>query len=130
MGSTLRGVLDTSVVIAREVDALPEEAAISAASIAELHFGVHLARTDPERRARVRRLAEIEASFDPLPIDATVARSYGMLAHLVVSAGRQPRRRAMDLLIAATAHAHGVTLYTRNATDLAGLEEELTIRVV
>lgn len=130
MDARVRGVLDTSVVIASEVSALPEEAAISAATIAELHFGVHLARTDRERRARVRRLAEIEASFDPLPIDAAVARTYGMLAHLVANAGRQPRRRAMDLLIAATAHTHGVPLYTRDPTDLAGLEDELTIRVV
>lgn len=130
MGTTVRGVLDTSVVIAREVSALPEEAAISAATIAELHFGVHLARTDRERRARVRRLAEIEASFDPLPIDASVARSYGMLAHLVASAGRQPRRRAMDLLIAATAHAHSITLYTRNADDLTGLEDEIDWHLV
>lgn len=130
MGTSVRGVLDTSVVIASEVSALPEEAAISAATIAELHFGVHLARTDRERHARVRRLAEVEACFDPLPIDAAVARSYGMLAHLVVSAGRQPRRRAMDLLIAATAHTHGVPLYTRNATDLEGLDKEITIRVV
>jgi toxin FitB len=126
----VRGVLDTSVVIAREVSALPEVASISAATIAELHFGVHLARTDHERHARVRRLAEIEASFDPLPIDASIARSYGMLAHLVMDAGRQPRRRAMDLLIAATAHAHGIPLYTRNATDLVGLEGQLAIRVV
>jgi predicted nucleic acid-binding protein len=130
MDATVRRVLDTSVVIARQVSALPEEAAISAATIAELHVGVHLARTDRERRARVRRLAEVEASFDPLPIDAAVARSYGMLAHLVMTAGRQPRRRAMDLLIAATAHTHGVPLYTRDATDLIGLEDELTIRVV
>jgi toxin FitB len=128
--AAVRGVLDTSVVIAREVNDLPEEAAISAATIAQLHVGVHLARTDRERHARVRRLAEVEASFDPLPIDASVARSYGMLAHLVVSAGHQPRRRAMDLLIAATAHTHGVPLYTRDATALVGLEEELTIRVV
>ena len=130
MGAAVKGVLDTSVIIARQVSGLPDQAAISAASIAELHFGVHLARTDHERRARVRRLTEIEAGFDPLPIDASVARSYGMLAHLVATAGRQPRRRAMDLLIAATAHAHGVTLYTRNATDLVGLEEEVAIHVV
>ncbi len=130
MAAAVRGVLDTSVVIASEVLELPDEAAISAATIAELHFGVYLARTDEQRRARVRRLTEIESRFDPLPIDAPVARSYGMLAHLVVTAGRQPRRRAMDLLIAATAHAHGVALYTRNADDLTGLEAEIEWHLV
>ena len=126
----MRGLLDTSVVIANEVTELPNEAAISAATIAELHFGVHLAATDEQRHLRVRRLAEIEARFDPLPIDAAVARSYGMLAHVVVTAGRQPRRRVMDLLIAATAHAHRITLYTRDPGDLAGLEDAITWRVV
>lgn len=126
----VRGLLDTSVVIAHEVAALPDVAAISAATIAELHFGVHLAKGDQARRARLRRLAEIEAAWDPLPVDAPVARAYGALAHVVVLAGRQPRRRAMDLLIAATAHAHGLPLYTRNADDLSGLEDEVEIRVV
>lgn len=126
----MRGLLDTSVVIATDVTALPDEAAISAATIAELHFGVHLASTDEQRHLRVRRLAEIESRFDPLPIDAAVARSYGMLAHLVVTAGRRPRRRVMDLLIAATAHAHRVTLYTRDPADLAGLEDAIEWQVV
>lgn len=126
----MRGLLDTSVVIAHDAAALPEVAAISAATLAELHFGVFLAGDDAARHARVRRLTEIEARFDPLPIDAAVARSYGMLAHLVVTAGRRPRRRVMDLLIAATAHAHGVALYTRDASDFAGLEDEIEITVV
>ena len=126
----MRGLLDTSVVIAREVANLPDVAAISAATVGELHFGVHLAKDDRARRARLRRLAEIEAAFDPLPIDAAVARAYGALAHVVVLAGRQPRRRAIDLLIAATAHTYGLPLYTRNADDLAGVEDEVEIRVV
>lgn len=120
-------MLDTSVVLAHSASALPEEGAISAATLAELHFGVHLARDEAARRARVRRLAEIESRFDPLPIDDRVARSYGALAATVAAAGRQPRTRAMDLLIAATAHAHGVALYTRNAEDLRALEGELQI---
>ncbi len=126
----MRGLLDTSIVIADGVTLLPDEAAISAATLAELHFGVHLAKTDAARRARVRRLSEIESRFDPLPVDAGVARSYGALAHIMASAGRRPRRRAMDLLIAATAHAHGVPLFTRDATDFAGLDDEVDVRVV
>ena len=126
----MRGVLDTSVAIAHEVGELPQQAAISAATLAELHFGVNLARDAATRRARLRRLAEIEALFDPLPIDAPVARAYGMLAHVVVAAGRKSRRRAMDLLIAATAHAHRAALYTRDTADFAGLEEHLDLRLV
>lgn len=126
----MRGVLDTSVVIAPEVAELPDEAAISAATLAELHFGAHLAVDDAARRDRLRRLAEIESRFDPLAIDAAVARSYGMLAHALVSAGRQPRRRAMDLLIAATAHTHDLALYTRDATDFIGLDEHIELRIV
>lgn len=127
----MKGLLDTSVVIAHEtVEELPDVAAISAATLAELHFGVHLAPDDAARRARIRRLTEIEARFDPLPIDAAVARAYGGLAHRVLSAGRQPRRRTMDLLIAATAQAHRVPLYTRDPHDLVGLGDELEIRVV
>ena len=130
MGAAVRGLLDTSVVIAREVAELPDEAAISAATLAELHFGVLLARDDAARSLRLRRLAEIESRFDPLPVDAPVARSYGMLAHVTVTAGRRPRRRALDLLIAATAHAHGIPLYTRDRADLAALERHLDLRLV
>jgi toxin FitB len=126
----MRGILDTSVVISSETLALPDEAAISAATLAELHFGVHLAKTDQARRDRVRRLGEIEARFEPLPIDATVARSYGSLAHVLVAAGRKPRARVMDLLIAATAHAFGVPLFTRDRQDFQAFEGLLEIRVV
>lgn len=89
-----------------------------------------LAKTDAQRRARLRRLAEVESRFEPLPVDAAVARSYGALAHLSVRAGQQPRRRVMDVLIAATAHAHHVPLYARDASDFAALESELVIRLV
>jgi toxin FitB len=126
----MRGLLDTSVLIATDVGELPTEVAISAASLAELHFGVLLARTDAARRNRLRRLSEIESVFDPLPVDAAVARSYGMLAHVAVMAGQQARRRVMDLLIAATAHAHAVPLYTRDERDFAVLGEEVEIKVV
>jgi predicted nucleic acid-binding protein len=70
----------------------------------------------------LRRLSILQRRFDALPVDDAVSVSYGQLAAAVVGSGRQPRRRAMDLLIAATAHAHGATLYTRNVADFAGLE--------
>lgn len=122
-----RGILDTSVLVADDVDPIPGELAISIASIAELKFGVLVAKNDMARATRLSRLSSIERRFDPLPIDEAVVDSYARLAARVVAVGRQPRARVMDLLIAATAHAHDATIYTRNAADLAGLEDLVTI---
>ncbi|RFU21458.1 PIN domain-containing protein [Geodermatophilus marinus] len=123
----MRAVLDTSVVIAADVGPLTGELAISAATVAELHFGI-LVAGEPEIRAeRLRRLSVLQHRFDPLPVDEAVAASYGRLAAAVVAAGRAPRPRTMDLLIAATAHAHGARLYTRNADDLVGADELLEV---
>jgi predicted nucleic acid-binding protein len=82
------------------------------------------------RAERLRRLTSLERGFDALPVDDAVAASYGHLAAAVVAAGRQPRSRVMDLLIAATAHAHSARLYTRNAGDLAGLSGLIDITPV
>lgn len=117
-----RALLDTSVLIGATAPA-DVEGAISAASLAELHFGV-LVATDPDERARrAQRLGVVEASFDPLPIDASVAREWGRLAAAVVERGGQPRRRAMDLAIAATANVAGVSLLTHNAGDFALIDD-------
>jgi predicted nucleic acid-binding protein len=118
----VRAVLDTNLVIATDVPALEGELAISAVTIAELHFGVLVAREPSTRAKRLRRLSVLQRAFDPLPVDDAVAASYGQLAAAVVVAGRQPRARTMDLLIAATAHAHDARLYTRNADDFVGLD--------
>ena len=119
----MKAVLDTSILIAADVPQLEGELAISVASIAELHFGV-LVTSDPAVRAeRLRRISVLQRTFDPLPVDDPVAISYGLLAAAVASTGRQPRSRVFDLLIAATAHAHGARLYTRNAADLLGIED-------
>jgi hypothetical protein len=123
-GAVSRGILHTSVRVANDVTPIPGELAIS---IAELKVGVLVARDDKTRAARLSRLSSIERRFDPLPIDDAVADSYARLAARVVAAGRQPRARVMDLLIAATAHAHGATIYTRNGADLAGLEDLVAI---
>lgn len=120
MGDLVRAVLDTSVVIANDVGPLDGELAISVVTVAELHFGVLVAGGQSTRAERLRRLSLLQRRFDPLPMDGAVAASYGQLAAAVADAGRKPRARALDLLIAATAHAHSARLYTRNAADFVG----------
>jgi predicted nucleic acid-binding protein len=108
-----RVILDTSVLI--DPIELPEdiEAAISAVSIAELHFGLLIA-DDITRPLRATRLGLIESRFTPLPLDANVAREWGRLQAAVSSRDASPRSRAADLAIAATANVHDATLLTRN----------------
>jgi len=117
----VRAILDTSVVIATDVKPLDGELAISAITLAELQFGVLIAKEQKVRAERLRRLLVVQRKFDALPVDEAVAASYGQAAAAVFDAGRQPRARSMDLLIAATAHAHSARLYTRNASDFDGL---------
>jgi toxin FitB len=128
--SASRGILDTSVLIATDVAPIPGELAISVASLAELQFGVLVASDDQTRGLRLARLSAIQRRFDALPVDDAVADSYARLAARVVQVGRQPRRRVMDLLVAATAHAHDAIVYTRSAEDLAGLDDLITIESV
>jgi toxin FitB len=118
----VRAVLDTSIVIATDVLPLEGELAVSAVTLAELHFGVLVAKDQNVRAERLRRLLLLQRAFDAVPVDDAVAASYGQLAAAIVEAGRRPRARSMDLLIAATAHAHSARLYTRNAADFVGLE--------
>ena len=118
----MRAILDTSVVIAADVPTLEGELAVSAVTLAELHFGVLVAKDQHVRAERLRRLLLLQRTFDAVPVDGTVAASYGQLAAAIVDVGRRPRARSMDLLIAATAHAHSARLYTRNVADFVGLE--------
>lgn len=129
-----RGLLDTSVIIALAnelaVEALPDEAAISVATLAELHYGVLVAGNDETRRQRLERLGRVEAGFQSLPIDAAVARAFARVAHTVKLAGRQPRARVMDLWIAATALSQGLPLFTRDRDAFAPLRGLLQVNMV
>ncbi len=125
-GRRAQGLLDTSVVIDLErlpVTALPLESAICAVTLAELAAGPH-ATSDPKLRAdRQDKVQRVEAAFEPLPFDAAAARAYGRVYAAVAAAGRKARgARAVDLLIAATACAHSLPLYTRNPEDFTGLD--------
>jgi predicted nucleic acid-binding protein len=127
LGRAVRAVLDTSVVLSTDGEPLAGELAISVATLAELHLGVLVATDRGIRAERLRRLSLLQRQFDPLPIDDAVAASYGQLAAAVAAAGRPPRARTMDLLIAATAHAHRARLYTRNPDDLSGVGNLLEV---
>ncbi len=130
MAETRAGLLDTSVVIDLGVISpadLPEETSVSAITMAELSAGPHATADPAERARRQDRLQQLESWVEPMPFDGDCARAYGRVYAAVLAAGRQPRRRAVDLLIAATALAAGIPLYTRNAHDFQGLEEILTV---
>jgi predicted nucleic acid-binding protein len=122
-----RGLIDTSVVIDLErIDPsdLPIEVAVSAVTLAELAAGPHATDDPAERARRQDRLQRAEATFEPLPVDGTVARAYGRVYAAVAAAGRKARgRRALDLLIAATALAAELPLYTRNPGDFGELDK-------
>ena len=124
--STPRGLLDTSVIIDTEFierAVLPDESSISAVTLAELAAGPAAATDQAERARRQDRLQRVEALFDALPFDADCARSYGRVYSAVAASGRKARgARAVDLLIAATACAHELPLYTRNPDDFRSLD--------
>jgi toxin FitB len=126
----VRALLDTSVVIAADVGPLDGDLAISSVTLAELHFGVLVAKERTVRAERLRRLLVLQRAFDALPLDEAVAASYGQIAAAVVDVGRQPRTRSMDLIIAATAHAHSARLYTRNVSDFHGLRDLVDVIAV
>jgi len=129
-----RGLLDTSVVIALpQVDRshLPAEMSLSAITLAELVTGPHATGDLEERARRQDRLQRAQRTFDAIPFDADVAYAYGRVYATVAAKGRKARgRRAMDLLIAATALAQGIPLFTCNPTEFDGLGSLLDIVAV
>jgi tRNA(fMet)-specific endonuclease VapC len=120
-----RGMLDTSTVILlgeiTDPTTLPDEAVISAITLAELSVGPHVAPTDDERAARQQHLQQAEADFEILPFDADCARVFGSVAAAVRASGRKPAARAYDALIAASAIAFHIPLFTCNPSDFAGI---------
>ena len=125
-----RELLDTSVVVDHDVidpALLPDESAIAAVTLAELAAGPHATSDDAERARRQDRLQWAAATWDALPFDVHAARAYGRIFAAARAEGRSSRARLADLLIAATAAANGLPLYTKNARDFAGLEHILKI---
>ena len=122
----LRGVMDTNTVILlprlTDPTVLPAEPLITAVTLAELSVGPLIASTDAERAARQAHLQQAEADFDPLPFDAPAARVFGRVAASLRRPGRKVNARAYDAMIAATALANGLPVYTCNPNDFAGIE--------
>jgi tRNA(fMet)-specific endonuclease VapC len=121
-----RGILDTSAVIGlagfQDPSALPAEPLITAVTLAELSVGPLVARTARERAARQAQLQEAEADFTPLPFDAAAARAFARVAASLRRAGRKGAARSYDAMIAATALAHGLPVYTANPDDFEGID--------
>lgn len=122
-----QGLLDTSTVIllGRLTDAsfLPDKVIVSAITLAELSVGPHVALSEQDRVARQAHLQQAEADFDPIPFDAAAARAFGRVAASLRRVGRKPAARAYDALIAATAVANALPLYTCNPSDFAGIDD-------
>jgi len=133
MAEPTRGLLDTSVVVDHDlVDPalLPDESAIAAVTLAELAAGPHATDDRQERARRQDRLQWAAATWDALPFDSEAARIYGRVFAATKAAGRSSRPRLADLLIASTAAANGLPLYTRNPADFAGLDHIVTVFAV
>lgn len=124
--STERGLLDTSTVIllSRVTDAgsLPDDCVISAVTLAELSVGPHVAASPDERAARQAHLQQAEADFEVVPFDGAAARAFGAVAASLRVAGRKPAARAYDALIAATAVANALPLFTCHPSDFVGID--------
>ena len=128
-----RGLIDTSIVIhlaALGGAGLPDEMVISAVTLAELSAGPHHSSDPAERARRMSVLQHAESTFEPLPFDTEAARAFGLISAAVLAAGRTPRRRIADLMIAATAVANQLPLYTTNAADFTGLGDLMAVVAV
>jgi predicted nucleic acid-binding protein len=125
MTDPTRGLLDTSVVIDHDVidlGLLPDQSAIAAITLAELAAGPHATEDKDERARRQDRLQWATATWDPLPFDAEAARMYGRMFAAARAAGQKSRSRLADLLVASTAAANSLPVYTRNPSDFDALK--------
>jgi predicted nucleic acid-binding protein len=120
-------VVDHDVV---DTGLLPDESAIAAVTLAELAAGPHAVTDAAERSRRQDRLQWAAATWDALPFDSEAARAYGRVFAATKAAGRSVRARLADLLIASTAVANGLALYTRNSSDFVGLEQIVKVVAV
>jgi predicted nucleic acid-binding protein len=130
MTEPTKGLLDTSVVIDHDlIDAalLPDESAISAVTLAELAAGPHATQDTDERARRQDRLQWAISTWDPLPFDAEAARAYGRMFAAARAAGQSSRAHLADLLIASTAAANSLPVYTRNPSDFDALKSIIKI---
>jgi predicted nucleic acid-binding protein len=127
------GLLETSTLLLLprldDPSVLPEVPLISAITLAELSVGPLVTDDDAERARRIAQVQQAEADFDPIAFDAAAARAFGLVAASLRREGRKPAARALDALIAATAIANGLPLYTCNPADFAGIDG-LTVRPV
>lgn len=129
-GSARQVLLDTSVVISPPVagfGSVADLVAVSAITVAELEYGVGATADPVERARRRRRLQLVGDNFEIIPFDSATAESYGLLANVVRRAGRDPRPRRLDLLIAAIAERHGLSVATRNIDDFRHLSGVLHV---
>ncbi len=130
MAEPSRGLLDTSVVVDHDLidpSRLPDESAIASVTLAELAAGPHATRDEQEKARRQDRLQWAAATWDALPFDVAAARAYGRVYAAMRHTGRSSRTRLADLLIASTAAANALPLYTRNPGDFVGLENVLNV---
>lgn len=121
-----RGLLDTNAVILlsriRDIEVLPREPLISAITLAELSVGPLVATDEAERAARLAHLQQAEADFDAIPFDSAAARTFGQVAASLRRSGRKSAARAYDAMIAATAIANDLPLFTTNPGDFANID--------
>ena len=130
MAEPTRGLLDTSVVVDHDLidpAMLPDESAIAAITLAELAAGPHATEDKEERARRQDRLQWATATWDPLPFDAEAARMYGRIFSAARAAGQTSRSRLADLLIASTAAANSLAVYTRNPSDFEALKSVVKV---
>lgn len=124
----MRALLDTSLLVAGDLDHPGYEVAVASLSWAELQFGIRAARSELERARRQTRIFRLRALLGSgLPFDDAAAATYGILCGLVLANGREVRGRAIDLMIVATAATHDAAVLTRNTEDFVGLEDFVAV---